>query len=120
MQRLYGSLAPDGRARAGLVLLDEAFSKMDEDRIQATQRFARELGLQLVTATPKERSELVAPCPARCVSATPLEAADRAALRRLRGQLTSASGADAPDVQDAVALLDTLLAHGVKVEQERY
>lgn len=61
MHRLYRSLAPDGRPRAGLILLDEAFSKMDEDRIQATLRFARELGLQLVMATPKERSELVAP-----------------------------------------------------------
>ena len=61
MHRLYRSLTPDGRARAGLVLLDEAFSKMDEDRIRATLRFARDLGLQLVMATPKERSELVAP-----------------------------------------------------------
>jgi len=61
MHRLYRSLAPDGRARGGLVLLDEAFSKMDEDRIRAMLRFARELGLQLVMATPKERSELVAP-----------------------------------------------------------
>ena len=33
----------------------------DEGRIQATLRFARGLGLQLVMATPKERSELVAP-----------------------------------------------------------
>lgn len=61
MHRVYRSLAPDGRPRAGLVLLDEAFSKMDEDRIRATLRFARDLGLQLVMATPKERSELVAP-----------------------------------------------------------
>ena len=61
MHRLYRSLAPDGRGRGGLVLFDEAFSKMDEDRIQATLRFARDLGLQLVMATPKERSELVAP-----------------------------------------------------------
>ena len=43
--RLYRSLAPDGRPRCGLVLLDEAFSKMDEGRIQATLRFARGLGL---------------------------------------------------------------------------
>jgi uncharacterized protein YPO0396 len=61
LYRLYRSLAPDGRPRCGLVLLDEAFSKMDEGRIQATLRFARGLGLQLVMATPKERSELVAP-----------------------------------------------------------
>jgi uncharacterized protein YPO0396 len=61
LYRLYRSLAPDGRPRAGLVLLDEAFSKMDESRIAATLTFARGLGLQLVMATPKERSELVAP-----------------------------------------------------------
>ena len=61
LYRLYRSLAPDGRARCGLVLLDEAFSKMDEARIEATLRFARALGLQLVMATPKERSKLVAP-----------------------------------------------------------
>jgi len=34
---------------------------MDEARIESTLRFARSLGLQLVLATPKERSELVAP-----------------------------------------------------------
>lgn len=61
MRWLYGSFAADGRSRAGLVLLDEAFSKMDEARIRATLDFARSLGLQLVMATPKERSELVAP-----------------------------------------------------------
>lgn len=61
MFRLYRGLAADGRPRCGLVLLDEAFSKMDEARIQATLAFARALGLQLVMATPKERSELVAP-----------------------------------------------------------
>lgn len=61
LYRLYRSLTPDGRPRCGLVLLDEAFSKMDESRIQATLRFARGLGLQLLMATPKERSELVAP-----------------------------------------------------------
>lgn len=61
LYRLYRSLAPDGRPRAGLVLLDEAFSKMDESRIAATLTFARGLGLQLLMATPKERSELVAP-----------------------------------------------------------
>ncbi|GAC1459262.1 MAG: hypothetical protein PVSMB1_09210 [Gemmatimonadaceae bacterium] len=61
MFRLYRSLSSEGRPTCGLVLLDEAFSKMDEPRIAATLRFARELGLQLVMATPKERSELVAP-----------------------------------------------------------
>jgi hypothetical protein len=59
--RLYRRLSPDGTPSCGVVLLDEAFSKMDEARIAATLRFARELGLQLILATPKERSELVAP-----------------------------------------------------------
>lgn len=61
LYRIYRTNAPDGRATCGLVLFDEAFSKMDEGRIEATLRFARDLGLQLVCATPKERSELVAP-----------------------------------------------------------
>ncbi len=61
MYRLYRRLSPDGRPTCGLVLLDEAFSKMDEYRIEATLQFARALQLQLILATPKERSELVIP-----------------------------------------------------------
>jgi uncharacterized protein YPO0396 len=61
MYRLYRSRSLDGRPTCGLVLLDEAFGKMDESRIAATLTFARNLDLQLVLATPKERSELVAP-----------------------------------------------------------
>ncbi len=61
LYRVYRAGSADGRPTCGLVLLDEAFAKMDETRIQATLRFARELGLQLIVATPKERSELVAP-----------------------------------------------------------
>ena len=60
MYRMYraGSLEEPA---CGLVLLDEAFSKMDEQRIAAMLRFARNLRLQLVMATPKERVTLVAP-----------------------------------------------------------
>jgi uncharacterized protein YPO0396 len=61
MYQLYTSRSLDGRPSCGLVLLDEAFGKMDESRIAATLTFARNLGLQLILATPKERSELVAP-----------------------------------------------------------
>jgi uncharacterized protein YPO0396 len=61
MYRLYRSRATDGRPVCGIVLLDEAFGKMDEARICATLAYARKLELQLVLATPKERSELVAP-----------------------------------------------------------
>lgn len=61
MYRVYRSRSLDDRPTCGLVLLDEAFGKMDESRIGATLEFARRLGLQLVLATPKERSEMVAP-----------------------------------------------------------
>jgi uncharacterized protein YPO0396 len=62
MHRMYrsGRGVQDGQS-AGLVLLDEAFGKMDGERIAATLVFARRLGLQLIMATPKERSDLVAP-----------------------------------------------------------
>lgn len=61
MYRLYRSRSLDARPTCGVVLLDEAFGKMDEARIAATLMYARRLGLQLILATPKERSELVAP-----------------------------------------------------------
>jgi hypothetical protein len=51
---------------------------------------------------------------------TPLEPTDRAALQRLREVLTAAPCAGDPDVRDALALIDVLLALGVKLEQERY
>jgi hypothetical protein len=51
---------------------------------------------------------------------TPLEPADRAALQRLRGVLAAAPCAEEPDVREARALLDALLALGIKVEQERW
>lgn len=50
----------------------------------------------------------------------PLEVADRAALRRIRVQITGAPCAADADVAEAVALIDALLETGVKVEQERY
>lgn len=61
MYRMYRSRAIGEGPVCGVVLLDEAFGKMDEARIGATLTYARRLGLQLVLATPKERSELVAP-----------------------------------------------------------
>jgi uncharacterized protein YPO0396 len=61
MYRLYRQLQPEGRPSCGILLLDESFSKMDGARIASTLEFARTLELQLVLATPKERSELVAP-----------------------------------------------------------
>lgn len=67
MYRLYRSRSLDQRPTCGIVLLDEAFGKMDEARISATLTFARTLGLQLVLATPKERSDMVAPLVERSI-----------------------------------------------------
>ncbi len=50
----------------------------------------------------------------------PLESSDRAALRRLRTPLTTGPWAAADDVRAALAVLDTLLTLGMKLEQERY
>lgn len=61
MYRMYRRRALDRRPGCGLVLLDEAFAKMDESRTRATLRFARELGLQLVIAAAQGKSEFVAP-----------------------------------------------------------
>lgn len=61
MSRLYRHASAERKPSCGVVLLDEAFSKMDETRIAAVLDLSRSLGLQLILATPKERSELVAP-----------------------------------------------------------
>jgi uncharacterized protein YPO0396 len=59
--RMYRRRAADKKPSCGLILLDEAFAKMDESRTRATLRFARELGLQLVIAAAQGKSEFVAP-----------------------------------------------------------
>ena len=38
-----------------LVILDEAFSKMDKERSEVCLRYARELELQLIVCVPDER-----------------------------------------------------------------
>ena len=53
---LYRTQSMNKRPTCGLLLLDEAFSKMDEGRIAATLAFARDLKLQLVLATPQGKS----------------------------------------------------------------
>jgi uncharacterized protein YPO0396 len=67
MYRLYRTQSMNKRATCGVLLLDEAFSKMDEGRIAATLSFARELKLQLILATPKERAAQVAPHVETCL-----------------------------------------------------
>lgn len=51
--------------RAGVVLLDEAFNKMDE-RLTEVIQLATELGLQLVMATPPDKAALLAPLVETC------------------------------------------------------
>jgi len=46
-----------------------------------------------------------------------LSSVERQALTRMRKELASAEG---PDVHSARALIDALLTHGMKLEQERY
>ena len=67
MYRLYRTQSMNKRPTCGVLLLDESFSKMDEGRIAATLSFARELKLQLVLATPKERAAQVAPLVETCL-----------------------------------------------------
>ncbi len=45
----------------GLMLFDEAFNKMDSERIEATLRFMDSLGLQVILAAPTEKCEYIAP-----------------------------------------------------------
>lgn len=49
------------RPTARIVAFDEAFSKMDQDRIGATLDLFQQFGLQIITATPLERCEYLVP-----------------------------------------------------------
>lgn len=44
-----------------LVIFDEAFNKMDEERIQQALRLIRQMGLQLIAAVPDEKIPHMAP-----------------------------------------------------------
>ena len=49
-----------------------------------------------------------------------LDEGERAGLTRLRRQLAASGHASAPDISDAIGLVDALVRLGVKVEQERW
>lgn len=59
--QLYRIQERSGRPTPRLVAFDEAFSKMDQDRIGATLDLFHHFGLQIVTATPLERCEYLVP-----------------------------------------------------------
>lgn len=59
--QMYTSKERAGREAARLVVFDEAFSKMDQERIASTLDLFHNFGLQVVTATPIERCEYLVP-----------------------------------------------------------
>ncbi len=59
--QLYRIGERDSRPILRLVAFDEAFSKMDQDRIGATLDLFQQFGLQIITATPLERCEYLVP-----------------------------------------------------------
>lgn len=61
MYQMYRQTQRDGRPSCGLVLLDEAFSKMDEPRVEATLGLAKHLNLQLILVTPGEKVATIVP-----------------------------------------------------------
>lgn len=59
--QLYHINEAHSRPTIRLVAFDEAFSKMDQDRIGATLQLLQNFGLQIITATPLERCEYLVP-----------------------------------------------------------
>jgi uncharacterized protein YPO0396 len=59
--QLYRIHERSGRPTIRLVAFDEAFSKMDQDRIGATLELFQSFKLQIITATPLERCEYLVP-----------------------------------------------------------
>ncbi|MSP14338.1 MAG: hypothetical protein EXR62_15475 [Chloroflexi bacterium] len=59
--QLYRIDERSGRSTIRLVVFDEAFSKMDQDRIGATLDLFQRFNLQVITATPLERCEYLVP-----------------------------------------------------------
>ena len=59
--QLYRIGERNSRPTIRLVAFDEAFSKMDQDRIGATLDLFQQFGLQIITATPLERCEYLVP-----------------------------------------------------------
>jgi uncharacterized protein YPO0396 len=59
--QLYRIGPKAGRPNVRLIVFDEAFNKMDQERIGATLDLFRRFGLQIVAATPLERCEYLVP-----------------------------------------------------------
>jgi uncharacterized protein YPO0396 len=59
--QLYRINERSGRPTIRLVAFDEAFSKMDQERIGSTLELFQQFQLQIITATPLERCEYLVP-----------------------------------------------------------
>jgi len=59
--QLYRAHSKTSRPTIRLVVFDEAFDKMDQQRIGATLDLLHYFGLQVITATPLEKCEYLAP-----------------------------------------------------------
>ncbi len=54
-------LSDDFRDSIGLIMFDEAFDKMDENRIESMMTFLNKLNLQIILAAPPQKIELISP-----------------------------------------------------------
>jgi uncharacterized protein YPO0396 len=61
LYQMWRKQMPSRKPGCGLVMLDEAFSKMDEKNMDMVMDLARQFGLQLVLVTPGERVAVIAP-----------------------------------------------------------
>ncbi|SHK31225.1 ATP-binding protein [Tepidibacter formicigenes] len=57
--QMYSS--DDYRDSIGIILFDEAFDKMDENRIESMMTFLNKLNLQIILAAPPQKIELISP-----------------------------------------------------------
>lgn len=61
LYQMWRKQMPSRKPGCGLVMLDEAFSKMDEKNMDMVMDLAKRFGLQLVLVTPGERVAVIAP-----------------------------------------------------------
>jgi uncharacterized protein YPO0396 len=90
--QLYNIGQRSGRPTIRLVAFDEAFSKMDQERIGATLDLFQHFKLQIITATPLERCEYLVP--KLCTSLVLTAVRDTVHIEPYRNFAARLSGAD--------------------------
>ncbi|HEY0734838.1 MAG TPA: SbcC/MukB-like Walker B domain-containing protein [Herpetosiphonaceae bacterium] len=91
--QLYRINERSGRPTIRLVAFDEAFSKMDQDRIGATLDLFQSFKLQIITATPLERCEYLVP--KMCTSLVLTGIGDRVWIEHYRNYAAKLEAVDA-------------------------